>query len=611
MQPVLEGYRARAAELREHERAVSRSIGRMGAVRLGVFAAAVLLFAAAVAYPQRRLLCGALCAAAFVGFAALVRRSARLRLERRRVHDLAELNEQAAYRVERDWAHVRSQRWDTAESDDVALDLDLFGPRGLTALLPPVTQALGQPRIRSWLGGAAPAAELELRQLAVRELADAWTFRDELAVRARHARASAETIARFRAWALDAPAPRAAWIGAASFIVPALTISLFAVQLAGFVAAPLWLYSVAAALVVVMTTRRAARERLRPVAEMSVASTAFAEMVAVVEAQEFTSARLSALRASLCGADGSSAAASLSKLADIGALAETSASPMLHATLQAIVLWDLHVARKLDAWRATHGPHVGAWLDALGEIEGLAALAAIAHGNPDWTYPRLSDAEPTALDARGLGHPLLSPSVRVANDLVVGPPGMVQLISGSNMSGKSTLLRAVGLNVVLALAGGPVCAESMRCPLVRLRTSIQVHDSLAEGVSYFMAELRRLKTIIDDASSGGEAGVRPTLYLIDEILRGTNSEERAVAARMIVRRLLATNAIGIITSHDLAMFADPALAPHIVHHHLRETIDAGSAGDRMRFDYRLLDGPATSRNALRLLALVGIGDAPV
>jgi DNA mismatch repair ATPase MutS len=332
-------------------------------------------------------------------------------------------------------------------------------------------------------------------------------------------------------------------------------------------------------------------------------------MFAFVEDEELEAERLRALRATLRGASGSGAAASLARLGDIGALAETSASPMLHATLQALVLWDLHVARRLDAWRATHGPSVGAWLDALGEIEALAAFAAIAHANPEWTYPRVSEAQPIELDVRGIGHPLLSPTVRVTNDLTVGPPGMVQLISGSNMSGKSTLLRAVGLNVVLALAGAPVCARSMRCPLVRLRTSIQVHDSLLEGVSYFMAELRRLKTIIDDATSGSEAGVRPALYLIDEILRGTNSEERAVAARMIVRRLLETNGIGIVTSHDLGMFADQALAPHIVHHHFRETIDAGSAGDRMRFDYHLHDGPATSRNALRLLALVGIGDA--
>jgi DNA mismatch repair ATPase MutS len=279
---------------------------------------------------------------------------------------------------------------------------------------------------------------------------------------------------------------------------------------------------------------------------------------------------------------------------------------MLHGALQVTVLWDLHVARRLDAWRTTYGPRLSAWLDALGEIEALAALGAVAHANPEWTYPRVGGTQPLELRARSLGHPLLPPGDRVANDVTIGPPGTVQVISGSNMSGKSTLLRAVGLDVVLALAGGPVCAESMACPLVRVRTSIQVHDSLHDGVSYFMAELRRLKTIIDDAAGGSDALVRPTLYLIDELLRGTNSEERAVAARMIVRRLLETNAIGMITSHDLSIFADPLLAPRIDHHHFRETIDPTAAGDRMRFEYRLHDGPATSRNALRLLALVGI-----
>ena len=610
MQPVLDRYRARAAELRESDRALTRSIHRVGALRLGAFAGAVLLFAAAVSYRAERAVFGGLFAVAMLVFFAAVRRSARLRRERRRVHDHADLNDQAAYRVARDWAHVRPQRWEAyAAADDVALDLDIFGPSGLAALFPPLTEALGRPCIAAWFTGTASASEIERRQLAVRELAEAWTFRDELAVGARHARVSAEKLDRLRDWASVAPAARAKWLDVASFVVPALTIALFVLQVGGVIAHPLWLYSVAIAVVLVMATRRATRARLRPVDEMATVSSTFAEMLVLVEEHDFESERLVALRATLRGEVGRSAAASVSGLGEIAGLAETVASPMLHAALQAVVLWDLHVARRVDAWRAAHGARLGAWLDALGEVEALSAIGTVAHGNPEWTYPSLAAAQPLELRARGLGHPLIPLTDRVTNDLTIGPPGRVQLISGSNMSGKSTLLRATGLNVVLALAGAPVCAEWMRCPLVRVRTSIQVHDSLHDGVSYFMAELRRLKTIIDDAVSGSTPPMRPALYLIDELLRGTNSEERAVAARMIVRRLLETNAIGMITSHDLSIFADPALAPRIDHHHFRETIDATSAGDRMRFEYRLHDGPATSRNALRLLALVGIGPA--
>jgi hypothetical protein len=612
MPPAVDGYRARAAEYRETERGVARSVNRVGTLRLAVFGAAVLLFAAAVSHRDERVLFGTACALAMAAFFALIRRSARLQRERRRARDLAELNEQAAYRCERDWTHVTPRPWTTGtptdgELDDVALDLDLYGPRGLAALLPPVTRALGQPRIRDWFRGAAAATTIVRRQAAVRELTEAWTFRDNLAVCALHGRASAEQIERFRAWAVEAPAQRSPWLAAASVIVPALTLSFIALQLAGILATPLWAYTAAVAVAIASATRRTTRARLEPVAEMSTLALTFAEMLSLVQRQSWTSPQLTELRAALQRGDEehSSAAASVTKLSDIGGWAETIASPMLHGALQALVLWDLHVARRLDAWRIAHGRQVGEWLDALGDIEALAAFAALAHANPDWHFPEFAEGESSGLRARGLGHPLLSPAVRVVNDVAIGPPHTVQLISGSNMSGKSTLLRAAGLNVILAQAGAPVCAESMSLPLVRLRTSIQVHDSLHEGISYFMAELRRLKSIIDAAAVGG-ANERPALYLIDEILRGTNSEERAVAARTILERLLATNAIGIITSHDLAMFAAPALTPYIDHHHFRETIDAAPDGDRMRFDYRLHDGPATSSNALRLLALVGI-----
>ena len=174
------------------------------------------------------------------------------------------------------------------------------------------------------------------------------------------------------------------------------------------------------------------------------------------------------------------------------------------------------------------------------------------------------------------------------------------------MSGKSTLLRAVGLNAVLAQAGAPVCAASMCCPLVEIHTSIQVSDSLPQGISYFMAELRRLKAIVDAAERPPGSNTPTVLYLIDEMLRGTNSEERVVAARIVARRLLNGHAIGMITTHDLSILEDAELTPHLQHHHFREVFERSGEHETMRFDYQLHPGPATSRNALRLLALVGL-----
>jgi DNA mismatch repair ATPase MutS len=177
------------------------------------------------------------------------------------------------------------------------------------------------------------------------------------------------------------------------------------------------------------------------------------------------------------------------------------------------------------------------------------------------------------------------------------------------MSGKSTLLRAIGLNLLLARVGCPVCADTMSCPPVRLMTSLRVQDSLADGMSYFMAEALRLRDIIVAAESSATPGASPVVYLVDEILRGTNSEERAVAARFIVARLLQTPAIGIITTHDLGIFNAAEIGSRVRHAHFAEKFSEHPDGERLVFDHRLRDGPTTSTNALRLLALIGITPA--
>jgi hypothetical protein len=280
---------------------------------------------------------------------------------------------------------------------------------------------------------------------------------------------------------------------------------------------------------------------------------------------------------------------------------------LMHAIVNPIVLWDVHALARLDGWRERSGRSLRDRLAALGAVEALAALGTLAHDNPAWRFPAI---DPTAacLTATALGHPLLPRVTRVGNDVTVGPPGTLLLVTGSNMSGKSTLLRAIGLNVVLAQAGAPVCAGGLTMPLVELRTSIRLADSLERGVSLFMAELERLKEIVDAARVPGRT--RPLLYLLDEILHGTNTAERVIAARAVLGHLVRAGAIGAVTTHDLTLAADGALATasRAVHFTEHVTQGNGDGAPAMTFDYRLRPGLATSTNALRLLALVGLGD---
>jgi DNA mismatch repair ATPase MutS len=281
---------------------------------------------------------------------------------------------------------------------------------------------------------------------------------------------------------------------------------------------------------------------------------------------------------------------------------------IFHFPIQALTLWDFHVFFALDRWRRTFGSSVRDWMEAIGELDALSALAQVKADNPAWSLPEVVDAgqdDRQQFVASDLGHPLILDDRRVGNDVAVGPPGTILLITGSNMSGKSTLLRAIGLNAVLAQAGGPVCATALRMPDADIETSIRVHDSLEHGLSYFMAALARLKGVLDRARNRDDG--RVVLYLLDEILQGTNTGERAIAVRGVARHLLDAGAIGVMTTHDLGLATEEPLNTAARLAHFTELVDEHGG---MTFDYRLRPGLATSRNALRLMRLIGIGDEP-
>jgi DNA mismatch repair ATPase MutS len=293
------------------------------------------------------------------------------------------------------------------------------------------------------------------------------------------------------------------------------------------------------------------------------------------------------------------------------------ASHLLYLPIQVATLWNVHLLAALEGWRRNAGGGAGGagargWLDALGEVEALGALGGLAYDNPDWTFPQyLPDQEEgegaLVLEAGALAHPLLPPDVRVPNDVRVGPPGTFLLVTGSNMAGKSTLLRALGANVVLAGAGAPVCARRFRLPPLRLWTAMRVEDSLRGGVSTFLAEARRIKAVADAASALGARAPGPRLlYLLDEPFRGTNARERRIAVQRVIAHLVGSGAIGAVATHDLDLADGPPLAPAARPVHFAETVVAGAGGPWMTFDYRARPGLATTTNALRVLELVGL-----
>ena len=282
---------------------------------------------------------------------------------------------------------------------------------------------------------------------------------------------------------------------------------------------------------------------------------------------------------------------------------------MLYLVFEFLVMWDAHVLWQLEKWKAQHGLKAKGWFEALGKWEAILALAKLAHDHPEWQFPNVSEpSQQRQIEFQQVAHPLMNESA-VANDLQVGPPGTVLLVTGSNMSGKSTLLRSIGTNQVLAQMGSVVRAESMTTSPMHIETSMRIVDSLADGVSFFMAELKRLKYIVDQAKNHSANDQRPMLFLLDEILQGTNSRERQIAVSRVVRNLIDHASIGGISTHDLDLATTSELESACKTVHFSEQFVDEGGKKKMTFDYQMKQGIAETTNALKLLELVGLTES--
>jgi len=270
---------------------------------------------------------------------------------------------------------------------------------------------------------------------------------------------------------------------------------------------------------------------------------------------------------------------------------------LLVAGVDPFLLWTAQLALAIERWRRKFGPAVRRWLAAVGELEALTALAGYAYEHPADVFPEFTEAG-VLFHAEGMAHPLLPEAQAVRNDVALGGDLRLLIISGPNMAGKSTFVRAVGINAVLALCGAPVRARRLRLSLLQVTASICVLDSLQGGVSRFYAEIARLKLI-----AGLTSGPLPVLFLLDELLSGTNSHDRRLGAEAIVKSLVAAGAVGLVTTHDLAltqMAGDENL--HAANFHFEDRLENG----QLRFDYRLAPGVAKSSNALALMRSIGL-----
>jgi hypothetical protein len=496
-------------------------------------------------------------------------------------------------RLEGRWSGERGERFLDA-AHPYARDLDVLGEHSLFEYLNTGRTRSGETRLAQWLLEAAPVDEALARQAAVREIGPKVKLRERLASGGEDVRGGVDAE-RLAAWGESEPL-------FTSKETQVATTGLAVVWLASLAAWPVYgtwmpllvmsVANVAYAHRIYLRLEQAAETIEKAAAELRL----LAEVLVLLEREEFAAPKLKDLQARVRRA-GVSASRAIRKLAGF---AETIAARENRAVqpFDFVLFWSAQFVFAAERWQTRHGRAIRAWLDAAGELEALASLGAFAFEHPEYTFPQFVEDGPK-FEAEGLGHPLLPPGKSVDNDVRLDGAQQLMILSGPNMAGKSTFIRSIGVNAVLAQCGAPVRAKRLVLSPLQVAASICILDSLSGGVSRFYAEIQRVKAIVDLAQSG-----TPVLFLLDELLSGTNSHDRLVGTRFVLETLVERRAIGVVSTHDLALATIPeSMSGRAFNAHFADRVE----GDALVFDYRIRPGVVETSNALKLMRAIGIG----
>ena len=593
----LDTYRVRAAQRQLAAAARERTHVRLGNAKVAIVIVTMIYWAVTVQGSPNSVLLGA----AAVAFVALLIWHEVVIRALARAQAAVQFYTDGMARVEDRWigkgqASVRFRDVEHPYSDD----LDVFGEGSLYDLISGARTPMGEERLAAWLSAPATPAVIRQRQARVAALRSQIDLRERIATVNAAAGGRRLVPERLIEWA---ETPRA--LPRAARPLAALLAAAFAAAvvnvLYGGRALPLlplalanlgmlwWLMKPATAVVEGLSS-----------ATMSAGVDLLSRVVAEIERAEFDDAEMVVLVARLKGAHaGESASRGLARLARVADWVDSRHNAFARL-LEIPALFTPQVGCYAEAWKARYGPRLRDWVDVVGELEALLSLAGYAYEHPADTFAEIvepADGE-AMFDAVGLAHPLIPRVTAVANTVFLGASPRVLLVSGSNMAGKSTLMRTIGLNTVLGLAGAPVRATRLRLSPLVLGTCLRHTDSLREGRSGFLTEVLRIRQICSLLDGPGRV-----LFLFDELLSGTNSKDRRTAAEGLLRMLVARGAIGVVTTHDLALTEIAAMLPNAVKNvHLQDHVENG----QMRFDYKLRDGVIAQSNALDLMRLIGL-----
>jgi len=502
-----------------------------------------------------------------------------------------------AARLKLDWLNIPVRALEEPPAHLYAHDLDLIGPHSLLHLLDSTVSDKGRTRLTSWLLEQPPDPTIwETRQRLVRELTPRSLFRDRLVLEAQLA-GEQEINGQRLAAALN-HAVGFSSLNTVLIVQSLLTFTTIFLALGSMLnwIPGYWMFSFALyALIYFMTDQ--GEELLEHAIGLHHEMERLSKVLGYLEQHAVTSGSALGEVCNVLTVPGRSPSSLTKHVARVFHGISVKAHPLIHLVFNALCPWDLFFTFRLRQFQRRVQAQLPVWLDRLAEVEAASSLATFAYLHPQYVWPRIGKT--VALQAAQLSHPLIAPHIRVANNLELAGRGTIHLITGSNMSGKSTFLRTIGINLCLAQAGAPVCATQFEWGWSRLACCIRVNDSLDAGLSFFYAEVKRLKTILDETM---DQTAPPVLFLIDEIFKGTNNRERLIGSRAYIKALAAGNGCGLVSTHDLELTDLEQEISSLTNEHFQESVADGA----LSFDYQLRPGPCPTTNALRIMELEGL-----
>ena len=543
-------YQARVQKFAQQAQALKSKYNRYSMVRLLSFFAGAGLFIFLLSL-------GAVWATGFaIIFLLLFGRFIKwhINIQKQQIHQeyLSRINQHELEAIQGNYQAFESGKNFIDPDHPYTVDLDIFGEHSFFQCINRCATSIGHQRLAEYLNKGVGPTEIEARQKAIADLKERIEWRQDFQAFGMETRDKARHVVALKRW-LAAPTivSHRKWLISVLIFGPFIFLPLF-IWVGIFYP---WQYLVLLLLLpgaILRKTLEAVNETHQQTYQAEKLLAIYAGLISHVELEDqFGSEKLKNLRSKFISDDqqASKQIARLSYL--IGQL--NTRQNFFAILLNLFALWDLQWVYQLERWKVKAQGRLEKWFDALAELEALISLSTLYFNNPDWIFPTI--LEQTQLEAKAVGHPLIQAQDRVCNDIQIPTGGHIKLVTGSNMAGKSTLLRTVGLNIVLAMIGAPVCAKSLKLPLLKVYTSMRTQDALHENTSSFYAELKRLKFIIDAVEKGDHI-----FFLLDEILKGTNSKDRHTGAKALIRQLIAQKGSGMVATHDLELGALEAQA---------------------------------------------------